>query len=348
MTACGHVFSLPSIVHCMLDGSGEYLLRAATCPLCYEPVSARDLRLVVARTRPRPDLSRPLPFTLLRRPHNSNVPQPADAPAPPAPDPTDPLASQPFARFVRVADGFPTFRVAAAALAAHTATVIFEGGQEAEIEGPSLFKSMDVLASAAHVWYARKAEAAGGVVGDAADDAATAAAEREAAAMDEALRGIFSVELEAAQRRVAAAVSDSRDAAAIHEAFPALGTAATPRQRRGRAAADEMLFALEGDGHDASAGSSPRGGSDGEGGAVPRRSASEAGPGGHESDVAGQSPKRSASALGADAAGRSPKQRERFTAMEDGAYWFYQAADGSSLFLHPVNVRRPELRGVPS
>ena len=70
----------------------------------------------------------------------------------------DPLASEPFAKFVTVSDPLPLFKKTATSLAHFAADVISEGGLEAEIEGPCLFKAMDVLVMLARNWAIRRAE----------------------------------------------------------------------------------------------------------------------------------------------------------------------------------------------
>ena len=50
ITPCGHVFAFPSIMAHLLHhgGSGNSLRRAAPCPLCFQPIVARELRLARA------------------------------------------------------------------------------------------------------------------------------------------------------------------------------------------------------------------------------------------------------------------------------------------------------------
>jgi hypothetical protein len=216
MTSCGHVFSLPSIVRCLQDAGSERLTRTAPCPLCFNPVSARDLRLVVERPRRPLNFEEPLSFSLLRRARREIMPRLADAPHFPFSDPADPLASQPFARFVCVPDGLPPFRRAAEALARATAAVTAEGSPEVDEEGFALFKAVDVLATTAYAWFFRKEEAPGELVGASGNERAAAA---RAEAMATAVRSEFTSELEKEQRRIDA----EAHAAAIAEVFPALG-----------------------------------------------------------------------------------------------------------------------------
>lgn len=46
ITPCGHVYSFGSIMQHLMNHGGEQLRRSAPCPLCYQPVVARELRLV--------------------------------------------------------------------------------------------------------------------------------------------------------------------------------------------------------------------------------------------------------------------------------------------------------------
>lgn len=46
ITPCGHVFSFGSIMRHLMTHGGEQLRRSAPCPLCYQPLVARELRLV--------------------------------------------------------------------------------------------------------------------------------------------------------------------------------------------------------------------------------------------------------------------------------------------------------------
>ena len=417
MTSCGHVFSLAAIVHCLLDSGGEHMTRAAKCPLCFAQVSARDLRLVTMRTLPRPDFTEPMKFVLLRRAKGSNLPQLADAKAlPPMPhaDAAAPLASQPFAKFVLSPDCLPAFQRAATALARQAAAVLTGGGLEAEIEGPSLFKAMDVLAELAKSWQQRKCTRAPGssIVGaeESADDARALA---EAERVDAAIRDVFKVELaageqaaeQAAQADEARRVSEARNAELAH-LFPALGgnagstapaalPAASGKAKCATAGAwGARSSALLGDAGDSSAPSASStqatavpykpvatsAGTDGdsdEGGAMLftlDEEASDVQPAGQRSpslgpfvdapdDGAGasadgisprlgmavpsaaeghdetQGKHGSSEESGADMFGKSPHGGASINAMDDGAFFFYQAAGGAALYLHPINVR---------
>jgi hypothetical protein len=46
ITPCGHIFSYAAIMRHLQHHGGEQLRRAAPCPLCYQPLVARELRLV--------------------------------------------------------------------------------------------------------------------------------------------------------------------------------------------------------------------------------------------------------------------------------------------------------------
>lgn len=248
VTGCGHIFSLPAIVHCMLHDDGEKL-QAATCPLCHHSIIPRDLRLVSTRTislPPDPSKHEQVTFTLIRRPRDSILPVPVLGESASAPVDTheggdgapsllssaapllaissapkgglmaaqeaskeaavskeyyeSPLAQErdKFAKFVTCNNALPAMRAAAAALAHYAAIIVAAGGMEAEIEGPSLFKSMDILAERARAWTLRRHEtlAAGTctVVGASArDDAADMAAVAAASEAEHVVRDVFRV-----------------------------------------------------------------------------------------------------------------------------------------------------------
>ena len=46
ITPCGHVFAFPSILAHLMNHGGENLRKASPCPLCFQPIVARELRLV--------------------------------------------------------------------------------------------------------------------------------------------------------------------------------------------------------------------------------------------------------------------------------------------------------------
>ena len=46
ITPCGHVFAFPSIMAHLITHGGDSLRKASPCPLCFQPIVARELRLV--------------------------------------------------------------------------------------------------------------------------------------------------------------------------------------------------------------------------------------------------------------------------------------------------------------
>lgn len=46
ITPCGHVFAFPSILAHLMNHGGDNLRKASPCPLCFQPIVARELRLV--------------------------------------------------------------------------------------------------------------------------------------------------------------------------------------------------------------------------------------------------------------------------------------------------------------
>jgi hypothetical protein len=160
ITPCGHVYSFGSIMRHLIMHGGEQLRRSAPCPLCFQPLVARELRLVAVRAVSRPAIGDALTFTLLRRPRGSVLPRPAGAAAAAGPSPRgggmkgadggcaegEPsvsagaglLASNPFPKYAIVADAAPLWRAAALDLARAAARAIAEGGAEAAVEVPPI------------------------------------------------------------------------------------------------------------------------------------------------------------------------------------------------------------------
>ena len=46
ITPCGHVFAFPSILAHLMNHGGDNLRKSSPCPLCFQPIVARELRLV--------------------------------------------------------------------------------------------------------------------------------------------------------------------------------------------------------------------------------------------------------------------------------------------------------------
>ena len=46
ITPCGHVFAFSSIMAHLMSHGGDNLRKASPCPLCFQPIVARELRLV--------------------------------------------------------------------------------------------------------------------------------------------------------------------------------------------------------------------------------------------------------------------------------------------------------------
>ncbi|WIA20869.1 hypothetical protein OEZ85_005218 [Tetradesmus obliquus] len=81
ITPCGHVYSFGSIMQHLMTHGGEALRRSAPCPLCYQPVVARELRLVTVREVTSPSVGSTVTFQLLCRPKGSIIPVPVAAAA---------------------------------------------------------------------------------------------------------------------------------------------------------------------------------------------------------------------------------------------------------------------------
>eukprot|EP00775_Hariotina_reticulata_P009333 gene9333-9497_t len=79
ITPCGHVYSFGSIMQHLMTHGGEQLRRSAPCPLCYQPVVARELRLVQMRQVAVPAVGSTVTFQLLRRPKGGIIPVPVPA-----------------------------------------------------------------------------------------------------------------------------------------------------------------------------------------------------------------------------------------------------------------------------
>lgn len=78
ITPCGHIYSFSSIMQHLMNHGGQELRRSAPCPLCYQPIVARELRLVEIRQVQVPAVGDTIDFHLLRRPKTSIIPQPVD------------------------------------------------------------------------------------------------------------------------------------------------------------------------------------------------------------------------------------------------------------------------------
>lgn len=356
VTACGHIFSLPAIVHCMLDAGGETFTQAALCPLCFTPVSARDLRLVSVRTiAPPPSPGDTVSLVLLRRARDSIIPEPVAPPCAPAltarasgcAGVPSPLSVNKFAKFVEVSDALPTMRAAATELAKYAAIIVAGGGTEAAVEGPSLFKSMDLLAAQARVWTMRRLEerSAGAIVGAYTEDSGARAAGAEA---EMAVRDVFEVQMADERTRAARAAEAEEESrrmalreAARNDVFPSLPGDAVPGSERSRSgvwgrgsadasptAADDgaLQFDLdEGDGGDPP------------GGEARRRSGEDAGVAGAAGEAA--SPVMGSLEESMRLLGTSPNTGLSVNQVNEGDFYMYQAEDGQWLFLHPINVR---------
>lgn len=352
VTACGHIFSLPAIVHCMLDAGGDGLTRAALCPLCFTPISARDLRLVSVRTvAPPPAPGEPVSLVLLRRARDTIIPHPVAAPTlggeAAAACAAAPLAAHKYAKFVEVADALPTLRAAATELAHYAAIIVAGGGLEAEVEGPSLFKSMDLLAGQARTWTVRRLEArsssAGAIVGAEVVDPKIRAAGLEA---ELSVRDVFEVQMADERTRAARAAEaeeESRraqqDAAARNAVFPQLGgggdgggvmphgvwggTAAPDDTSDSGDVAEALQFDLDDGGGNSR-------------GVEVAEAARRSGDGAVSGSPATGSLEESMRLLGT-----SPNTGLSVNQVNEGVFFLYQAEDGQWLFLHPINVRPP-------
>ena len=57
ITPCGHVFAFPSIMAHLMSHGGDNLRKASPCPLCFQPIVARELRLVQIKVVTPPKVS---------------------------------------------------------------------------------------------------------------------------------------------------------------------------------------------------------------------------------------------------------------------------------------------------
>ena len=57
ITPCGHVFAFPSIMQHLMSYGNNSFRKVAPCPLCYNPVAARELRLVQVHRMHKPQVS---------------------------------------------------------------------------------------------------------------------------------------------------------------------------------------------------------------------------------------------------------------------------------------------------
>ncbi|CAK0785380.1 hypothetical protein CVIRNUC_008588 [Coccomyxa viridis] len=74
ITPCGHVFAFPSIMAHLMSHGGDNLRKASPCPLCFQPIVARELRLVQIKVVTPPKAGDTVTFSLLKRARRSIIP----------------------------------------------------------------------------------------------------------------------------------------------------------------------------------------------------------------------------------------------------------------------------------
>ena len=173
---------------------------------------------------------------------------------------------------------------------------------------------MDVLASIAYAWCLRKgttpSAAVVGADGDDPDDTAKVAADD----MERAVRAIFEQVLKDAESEAVATEAADKHAAA----FPALGGTNAPADD----GAGGLQFQLDEDQQSVDDSPLPDGT-----------------PLGGGSALGTPPPVSDAATDGDDVLGTSPNQGVSFSSMDGDAFFMYQAADATPLFVHPINVR---------
>ena len=73
ITPCGHVFAFPSILAHLMNHGGDNLRKASPCPLCFQPIVARELRLVQIKVVTPPKVLFRTGLPLLQEPAGLNT-----------------------------------------------------------------------------------------------------------------------------------------------------------------------------------------------------------------------------------------------------------------------------------
>ncbi|KAK9807857.1 hypothetical protein WJX72_011479 [[Myrmecia] bisecta] len=302
ITPCGHVFSFPSIMQHLMTHGGDELRKASPCPLCFNPIVARELRLVRVHQVQPPKVGQKVTFQLLTRPKGSIIPVEhvkagsagdQSSPASVAASVAAAVECSKYAKFTTVADAGMLWREAAEKLAEYAAQVTTEGGLDAAQEAPFIYSAIDALAARAASWSERRQRLR---LDNASEEAAAEMPSSQAvgAAAAAAVRQVSTAAVTAASDSIGQAAAKAK----MEADFPTLG-------------ASSKGVAIQ---------PSPKRASQGGGAEL---SSSVQSDGGLSSGILGSSP-------GDAAAGN---------ASIGSDFYFYQAADGQWLFLTALNMR---------
>ena len=157
ITPCGHIFSYEALMaHLITQGGGPELRASSACPICLTKIAGRELRPVTVREVGAVHVGDTVTFQLLRRARESIIPTKVEVLVESVEKGNERVACNPFAKFTVVADPMPLWISYAAILGQKSAQLIAEGGTDAAFEFPPVLASIEMLASSAKSWAARR------------------------------------------------------------------------------------------------------------------------------------------------------------------------------------------------
>eukprot|EP01023_Acetabularia_acetabulum_P041408 TRINITY_DN4034_c0_g2_i19.p1 TRINITY_DN4034_c0_g2~~TRINITY_DN4034_c0_g2_i19.p1 ORF type:complete len:646 (-),score=104.18 TRINITY_DN4034_c0_g2_i19:99-2036(-) len=148
ITPCGHLFSFPQIVH-YLYLQDNSLKTPHPCPLCFTPLTARELRDVRIRTVQNATVGENMEFVLVRREKKKQMVEAVDE---------HNFYKSNFSKYVPISDATDIYVDTVKKLAESASQTIKEGGSEAIEEVPYLYSCVDVTAIKARCWTYRRAQ----------------------------------------------------------------------------------------------------------------------------------------------------------------------------------------------
>eukprot|EP01025_Chloroclados_australasicus_P017398 TRINITY_DN1887_c0_g1_i4.p1 TRINITY_DN1887_c0_g1~~TRINITY_DN1887_c0_g1_i4.p1 ORF type:complete len:620 (-),score=56.10 TRINITY_DN1887_c0_g1_i4:421-2280(-) len=179
ITPCGHLYSFPSIVH-YLYLQDNNLRAPAPCPLCFEPLSARELRDAKIERVTHIQEGDNIEFVLARREKSKQIVEVFNE-------------NLCFTKYVGISDASDIYVDTVTNLATLATQTIKEGGTEVQEIVPYLYSCVDVTAIKARCWAKRRAQLQHNpeqIVGQ-ASNADIADVEEQAHAAEEFVRQAF-------------------------------------------------------------------------------------------------------------------------------------------------------------
>ncbi|CAG9467790.1 unnamed protein product [Pedinophyceae sp. YPF-701] len=204
VTPCGHIFSFASIIQHLMSHGGGAVSRAgaaAPCPLCFEPISARDLRGCVYAVSPRPRVGCNAAMALLLRQRDALEPHLAPQTDLPPCGPGDAAPDAIFHRTVVTSNPFGVWTSEARELGRQAAEVANGPEVDAAVRGPFVHLALESLQHRAATWIERRAAVAVGFDDDPATVSVAREVRKEVAAAFNAAESARARELAAEQRQ---------------------------------------------------------------------------------------------------------------------------------------------------